>query len=137
VGGGVINREYVLIEGGRGVQGCPLSPLLFILVLEGLNLLLKNAIGEGKLLGIKVSIMYKIFHLLFIDDVLIMTKANLKEWWEIEKNICLFCKVLGLTINLSKPTVHYAGITDSELDPFKRFLPYTFRDLSMGFKYLG
>jgi len=60
-------------------QGFPLSPLLFILVMEGLRVLLKNNIGEGNLSGIKVSRMIKILHLLFVDDDLIMTKATLQE----------------------------------------------------------
>jgi hypothetical protein len=63
---------------GRGLrQGCPLSPLLFILVMEGPSLLLKKSQSEGKITGIKVSRIFKILHLLFIDDVLIMTNGSL------------------------------------------------------------
>jgi hypothetical protein len=105
--------------------------------MEGLSLLLKNFIGEGILTGIKVSRLYKILHLLFVDDVLIMTRATLQEWWEIDKIICLFCKASGLMVNQSKTIVHYAGLTDIELAPFKSVLPYTFSELSSGFKYLG
>jgi hypothetical protein len=105
--------------------------------MEGLSLLLKNNIGEGNLSGIKVSRMIKILHLLFVDDVLIMTKATLQEWMEIDKIIKLFCKASGLMVNQSKTTVHFEGLSDAELAPFKMFLPYTFTDLSIGFKYLG
>jgi hypothetical protein len=42
-------------KSGRGIrQGFPLSPLLFILVMEGLSLLLKDTQSKGKLSGIKV-----------------------------------------------------------------------------------
>jgi hypothetical protein len=107
------------------------------MVMEGLSLLLKNNIGEGNLSGIKVSRMIKILHLLFVDDVLIMTKATLQEWMEIDKIIKIFCKASRLLVNQSKTTVHFEGLSDVELAPFKAFLPYTFTDLSISFKYLG
>ena len=66
---------------GRGLwQGFPLSPLLFILAMEALSLLLKSGQYHGKIIGIKVSRMIKILHLLFADDVLIMTNDLLQEW---------------------------------------------------------
>jgi ABC-type glutathione transport system ATPase component len=64
---------------GRGLrQGFPLSPLLFILVMEALSLLLKKAQSEGKITGLKVSRTIKILHL-FSDDILIMTKGTFQE----------------------------------------------------------
>jgi hypothetical protein len=77
----LINGEASdFFRSGRGVrQGCPLFPLLFILVMEGLNLLLKQNFVDGLLSGIKVSRLTKILHLLFADDVLILSKASLTE----------------------------------------------------------
>jgi hypothetical protein len=135
----LLNGEATyFFRSGRGLrQGCPLSPLLFILVMEGLSLLLKESKGEGKLAGIKVSRMIKILHLFFVDDVLIMTNATLQEWLEIDRLIKLFCKASGLQVNDSKTTVLYEGLSEVDLTPFKSFLPYTFTDLAIGFKYLG
>jgi hypothetical protein len=63
---------------GRGLRkGCPLSSLLFILIMEGLNLLLKEGQAAGKLTGVKVSRIVKILDLFFVDDVLIMTNDSL------------------------------------------------------------
>jgi hypothetical protein len=70
-------RGNDFFKSGRGLrQGCPLSPLLFILVMEGLSLLLKESQREGKLTGINVSRTIKILHILFVDDVIIMTNAT-------------------------------------------------------------
>jgi hypothetical protein len=90
----LINGETTsFFQSGRGLrQGCPLSPLLFILVMEGLSLLLKKGQAEGKLSGVKVSRLVKILHLFFVDDVLIMTKATLQEWREIEIILKIFAE---------------------------------------------
>ena len=47
-----------------------MSPLLFMLVAEGMSRLLKKAHREGHLIGIAVAQQLQITHLLFVDDVL-------------------------------------------------------------------
>jgi len=88
----LINGEATdFFKSSRGLrQGFPLSPLLFILVMEGLILLLKESQREGKLSGINVSRTIKILHILFVDDI-IMTNAIVEEWWEIDKVLKSFC----------------------------------------------
>jgi hypothetical protein len=54
-------------------------PLLFILMMEGLSLALNKAKDEGSLMGIKVSRSINIL-LLFVYDILILSKASLFEW---------------------------------------------------------
>jgi len=135
----LINGEATnFFKSGRGLrQGCPLSPLLFILVMEGLSLMLKESQINGRLAGIQVSRALKILHILFVDDVVIMTNTNLQEWWEIDKILKSFCLALGLSINASKSTFHQAGLTDQEMLPYKALFPYIFIELEQGFKYLG
>jgi hypothetical protein len=117
---------------GRGLrQGCPLSPLLFILVMEALSLLLKTGQAEGKLSGIKVSRTIKILHLLFADDVLIMTNGTLQEWLEIKEILHKFCSATGLLINWDKSTFHFANLQQLILDQIKGIFPYTFTPLPL------
>jgi len=114
-----------------------LSPLLFILVMEGLSLLLKEIQRDGKLSSIKVSRIIKILHLFFFDDVLIMTSASLQECVEIDSHIKSFCKASRLNVNATKTTTLSEGLSEADLIPFKEILPFTFSDLTLGFKYLG
>ena len=58
-------------------KGCLRSPLLFILVMEIISLMLKKGQAEGSLIGVNVSMVIKILHLICVDDVLIMTKDSL------------------------------------------------------------
>jgi hypothetical protein len=77
----LINGEPTdFFNSGRGLrQGCLLSPLLFLLVMEGLSLAIKKSQEEGLVTGIKVTRLIRILHLLFVDDILIMTKASVTE----------------------------------------------------------
>jgi hypothetical protein len=96
-------------QSGRGLRkGCPLSPLLFILVMEGLCLLLKKAQTDGDITGVKISRSQKILNLFFVDDVLIMTKASLREWKVIDSLLSTFFRASGLCINPLKSTFHFS-----------------------------
>jgi hypothetical protein len=117
----LINGETSqMFQSGRGLrQGCPLSPLLFILIMEGLSLLLKKGKGEGKLSSVKVSRLVKILHLFFVDDVLLMSKASPVEWLEIKNILSIFCRASGLMINWSKSIFYFAGVNGETLETLK------------------
>jgi len=103
----LINGEVKkFIQSKRGLrQGYPLSPFLFILVMEGLSIMLKKGQAEGVQTGIKISRLIKILHLLFVDDVIIIfSSAKLSEWNEISKILNIFYRASGLRINIKKST---------------------------------
>ena len=61
-------------------QGDPLSPMLFVIVMEALSRLIDKAIGASLLSGFSVgevaNVPLEISHLLFADDMLIFCEAN-------------------------------------------------------------
>jgi hypothetical protein len=62
----------------RGLrQGCPLYPLLFLLVVEGLSRALDHASANREFHGIAISHNLRLTHLLFVDDVLIFCNGTL------------------------------------------------------------
>jgi len=118
-------------------QGCPLSPLLFILVMEGLSLSLKKSHTQGKLTGIKVYRMVRIIHLLFVDDVLIMSKAFITEWEEIHTILYALCGAFGLEITVNKSMFLHFGVQHGFLNNLISLFHFGFMILSARFKYLG
>jgi hypothetical protein len=122
----------------RGLrQGCSLSPLLFILILEGLSILLKNKQAEGLLKGVKVAGLTYILHILFADDVLILTNANFAEWSIIHSILCSFCDVSGLELNATKSIFLHSNAQDSLKLELKELFGIGFLALEEGFTYLG
>ena len=78
--------------------------------MEVLSLSLKKGFTEGNLTGIKVSQMVRILHLLFVDNVLIMSNASITKWKEIHTVLYAFCGASGLEINVNKSTFHHFGV---------------------------
>jgi hypothetical protein len=105
--------------------------------MEGLSLLLKQKLSEQLISGIKVSKSIKLLHLFFVDDVLLLSKAELTEWMVILEVLQQFCSVSGLSINFSKSSILHWGLSDNELIILKNSIPYTFVSLNGGFRYLG
>ena len=68
-------------QSSRGIRhGDPLSPMLFVIVMEVLSRLIDKAIGAGMLTGFDVSRVtydpFLISHLLFADDTIIFCEVD-------------------------------------------------------------
>ncbi|KAI0510916.1 hypothetical protein KFK09_011527 [Dendrobium nobile] len=81
-------------------QGCPLSPYLFILCAQ----LLSNSIMQrGQKLGIQISPRGPVVtHLLYADDVLIFSNANVELAKKLKNIVEDFCRWTGQKVNINK-----------------------------------
>eukprot|EP00253_Pinus_taeda_P027227 PITA_27227 len=87
----------------RGLrQGCPLSPLLFLLVAEGLSQLILEARREEVVKGLELAVNMFISHLLFVDDILLFTNGSVNEIKELKSILDLFMKAIGMQVNHRK-----------------------------------
>ena len=80
----------------RGLrQGCSLSPLFFLLVVEGLSRALREAKCHGSLKGIQIFYLLHLTHVLFVDDVLISYIVTTRDINTLRDILVLFSKLLG------------------------------------------
>ena len=61
-------------------QGYSLSPLLFLMNVEGISTLILKEKSQQKIQGIKVYSHHNIIHQLFVDDVLLFGSGFVQEW---------------------------------------------------------
>ena len=71
-------------------QGFPLSPILFVLIVEGLIRAILHAKETGHFKGIGIKGLLRLTHLLFKDDVLIFYDGSHQDGVKFIKILLLF-----------------------------------------------
>jgi len=93
-----------LFHSKRGLrQGFPLSPLLFLLIMDVLSRLIKEEHNRGRLQGIKITDRCILTHLLFVDDVLIFLHGGTGDLTIMKNTFSLFQTAIGMIVNCKKP----------------------------------
>ena len=132
---GTPSRFFSVSRGIR--QGCPLSPLLFIFIIESLSLLIQNAQQRGVITGIKITSSLYLTHLLFVDDVILFGEGIVDEWQHYKQLLDLLCYAMGMQISEEKYLFLFNAIDELTKENIAAILPYKMEPLFVGFKYLG
>jgi hypothetical protein len=140
-------RFSVLINGSpsgffgssRGVrQGDPLSPFLFVLVMEAFSRMISAMYSRGLISGFSVGSRehdrVEVSHLLFADDTLIFCRADASQIGYLEALLVCFEAVSGLKVNLAKSVLVPVGFLE-DVDQLASRLGCGIADLPL--KYLG
>ena len=126
-------------EGSRGLrQGDPLSPLLFLLIMEVLSKILRkieeNKSYPGFSCGSVNSVGVLISHLLFVSDTILFCDASREQLLSIRLALSCFQAVTGLKVNAGKSEIVTIGEVNN-LEVLANILHCRVGNLPM--KYLG
>jgi hypothetical protein len=96
----------------RGLhQGCPLSPLLFLMVEECLSRIIHSEATSTKIKGIKINSSFSLTHLLFVDDILLFCEGNISYISTLKEILHTFCISTGMQINMEKSSLISWGLS--------------------------
>lgn len=130
----------------RGLrQGDPLSPYLFLLVMEVLSQMIKTAVRSGWIKGFKMEghsgNNIEISHSLYADDTLLMCEADRNQVLHLSVVLFAFEAVIGLKINLAKSSM-FSLNADSDINMLADIMgckvekfPTTYLGLPLGAKF--
>ncbi|XP_062089551.1 uncharacterized protein LOC133796085 [Humulus lupulus] len=139
------NTSYLLLMNGRvqgkfkgekGLrQGDPLSPLLFVLIMEYLTRRLQMAACVPTFRYHPMCKSLNLLNLCFADDLLLFCKGNLASVQVLREALEEFSLVSGLVINTNKSHVYFGGIPADQRQKMATELHLT--EGSFPLKYLG
>ncbi|GJT74569.1 RNA-directed DNA polymerase, eukaryota [Tanacetum coccineum] len=120
----------------RGLkQGDPLSPFLFILVMEALHLSVCKAVDEDVFKGIQLQGSLALSHLFYADDAFFYGESLDNNLRGIINILKCFQSRVGLQINIHKSQILGVGVPRSRVEDMASFLGCTIMENK--FRYLG
>ncbi|KAJ9556398.1 hypothetical protein OSB04_011012 [Centaurea solstitialis] len=131
-------EEFSMENGIR--QGDPLAPFLFLVVAEGLHIMVEEAIDKGLFKGLKVGNGGVVLsHLQYADDVIFFGECEAENIVNLTKLLKCFHEVSGLKVNINKCNIFGIGVPDDEVLGWTRVigcgsgsLPFTYLGLPVG-----
>ncbi|PWA37461.1 RNA-directed DNA polymerase, eukaryota, Reverse transcriptase zinc-binding domain protein [Artemisia annua] len=126
-------REFQFQKGLK--QGDPLSPFLFILIMESLHLSFQKVVNEGLFEGVSLSSSLQLSHLFYADDVIFIGQWSDSNITTIVHALKCFHKASGLRMNLHKSKLMGVAVEDEKVN--RAALKMGCSTFKMPFSYLG
>ncbi|GJV12261.1 RNA-directed DNA polymerase, eukaryota, partial [Tanacetum coccineum] len=121
--------------GSRLKQSDPLSPFLFILVMESLHLSFQNVVNAGLFKGVVLDNSLQLSHLFYADDVIFIGQWCTSNITTIIRVLECFFRASGLRINLHKSKLMGVAVENSLVNSAANNIGCM--TLSLPFSYLG
>ncbi|GJV05640.1 RNA-directed DNA polymerase, eukaryota [Tanacetum coccineum] len=116
-------------------QGDPISPFLFILIMETLHLTFKRVLNAGLYKGISLNDSFTISHLFYADDVVFIGEWNNNNIETLLGVLRCFYLASGLKINLHKSKLMGIGVSSNVVAAAASLIGCSI--LTAPFNYLG
>ncbi|GJV95466.1 putative RNA-directed DNA polymerase, eukaryota, reverse transcriptase zinc-binding domain protein [Tanacetum coccineum] len=143
------SRTSILVNGSptsefnvkRGLrQGDPLSPFLFIIIMEDLHMALSDSVRNGFIRGINInSSGINLSHLFFVDDVIITMDWSTHDLENVIRIFKVFYLASGLKINIHKSSIYGVAVSHEEVQLMASntgcnagFFPFSYLGLPIG-----
>eukprot|EP00253_Pinus_taeda_P034692 PITA_34692 len=122
----------------RGLrQGCPLSPLLFFLVMNSLSIQLKRAESGFYFQPIKMAKDFYLSHNLFVDDILVFAMLHKASWLCLLSIFDRFQSASGICINKEKSKFYHNDMDVETASWTASIFGIEAVSIDCGMKYLG
>ncbi|GJV31429.1 RNA-directed DNA polymerase, eukaryota [Tanacetum coccineum] len=128
-------KAMIRVDGFTGRKGDPLSPFLFILVMESLHISFEIVVDAGMFKGISLGSSLQLSHLFYADDAVFVGQWNNSNIDNIVHVLQCFHQASGLRINMSKSKLMGVYVNDDLVE--QAALKIGCATLKMPFSYLG
>nr|GEV36114.1 RNA-directed DNA polymerase, eukaryota, reverse transcriptase zinc-binding domain protein [Tanacetum cinerariifolium] len=116
-------------------QGDPLSPFLFILIMESLHLSFQRVVESGLFKGLNLNNTVCLSHMFYADDVVFVGKSSVENINTLTNVLDCFHRASGLKINMSKSKIMGVNVDGNKVTRTASKLGCL--SLSSPFSYLG
>jgi mannosylglycoprotein endo-beta-mannosidase len=127
-----------LFKASRGLQhGFPLSPFIFLIIMEALSKLMEEARYFGLLRGVMVLEREAISHLLFVDEILCSVRGSLRYLRELNNALDIFCIETRMIFNMGKSCLIINNYLTEKLCVLGNIILAPKKNMEERFKYMG
>lgn len=131
---GTATKDFPITKGVR--QGDPLSPFIFIIAMEGLNVAIKTACLKELFKGVDIPNNGPyLSHLFYAGDAIFIGNWATSDFVNLARILRCFHVSSGLKVNFHKSKVFGISVSDGDISSCARIMGY--EALSFPFTYLG